>query len=309
MRLEQGCGVRVGFDSAQPPGFDSAQPPGFGSAQPTVVAQPKRAQPDRPLCVIEGPLQSNAMDTLLKPLLLLPWPDWLALALFFGGWVGYARWARRRADRTPSILATTNQWRRRWMLQATWRDNRIVDAAVTQSLSASPSFFASTSILIIGGLLAALGSGKASGLVQEIPFAARTTVQVFELKLVLLTAIFVHAFFRFTWSLRQYSFGAIMVGAAPEAKQFAADDPQRALFADRAGRVMGLAAETFNDGLRTYYMSFAAVAWFFSAWAFMAATAAVLVVLYRREFHSEVLAALRVGLEAPLPAPPPSSPG
>jgi hypothetical protein len=32
---------------------------------------------------------------------------------------------------------------------------------------------------------------------------------------------------------------------------------------------MGLAAETFNDGLRAYYLSFAVVAWFFSAWAFM----------------------------------------
>jgi uncharacterized membrane protein len=41
------------------------------------------------------------------------------------------------------------------MLQRIWRDNRIVDAAVTQSLSASPLFVASTGILIIGGLLAA----------------------------------------------------------------------------------------------------------------------------------------------------------
>ena len=250
------------------------------------------------------------MDTLLKPLLLLPWPDWLALGLFFASWWGYAHWARQRAQVRPSILATTNQWRRRWMLQATCRENRIVDAAVTQSLSASPSFFASTSILIIGGLLAALGAtDKASGLVHEIPFAVRTSVLVFDLKLALLAAIFVHAFFRFTWSLRQYSFGAIIVGAAPEAKQFAADDSQRELFAERAGRVMGLAAETFNDGLRAYYMSFAAVAWFFSAWAFMAATAAVLVVLYRREFRSEVLMALREGL-GPMPLPqPPTPPG
>jgi uncharacterized membrane protein len=245
------------------------------------------------------------MDLWLKPLLLLPWPDWLALALFFGGWWGYAHWARQRAQVRPSILATTNQWRRRWMLQTTFRENRIVDSAVTQSMAASPSFFASTSILIIGGLLAAVGAtDKASGLVLEIPFAARTSALVFDLKLLLLAAIFVHAFFRFTWSLRQYSFGAIIVGAAPEARQFANDESQRALFADRAGRVMGLAAETFNDGLRAYYMSFAAVAWFFSAWAFMAATVAVLAVLYRREFHSEVLLALREGL-GPLP---PSAP-
>ena len=93
---------------------------------------------------------------------------------------------------------------------------------------------------------------------------------------------------------------------APEAKQFTGmDDAQRELFADRAGRVMGLAAETFNDGLRAYYMSFAAVAWFFSAWAFMAATAAVLVVLYRREFRSEVLLAVREGLGPMQPHTPP----
>jgi uncharacterized membrane protein len=58
---------------------------------------------------------------------------------------------------------------------------------------------------------------------------------------------------------------------------------------------MGLAAETFNDGLRAYYLSFAAVAWFFSPWAFIAATLAVLWVLYRREFQSEVLEALKAG--------------
>ena len=236
------------------------------------------------------------MDTLLKPLTLLPWPDWLALALFFAGWVAYATWAKRRAEKRPSILATTNQWRRRWMLQATFRENRIVDSAVTQSLSASPSFFASTSILIIGGLLAAMGATeKASDLVHELPFAARTSALVFDLKLALLAAIFVHAFFRFTWSLRQYSFGAIIVGAAPEARLFVTEE-QREAFADHAGRVMGLAAETFNDGLRAYYLSFAAVAWFFSAWAFIAATVMVLWVLYRREFHSEVLVALRSGL-------------
>lgn len=236
------------------------------------------------------------MDTLLKPLTLLPWPDWLALALFFAGWAGYAVWAKHRAQVRPSILATTNQWRWRWMLQATHRENRIVDSAVTQSLSASPSFFASTSILIIGGLLAAMGATeKASELVHEIPFAARTSLLVFDLKLALLAAIFVHAFFRFTWSIRQYSFGAIIVGAAPEAALFVTD-AQREAFADHAGRVMGLAAETFNDGLRAYYLSFAAVAWFFSPWAFIAATVAVLWVLYRREFHSEVLVALRSGL-------------
>lgn len=96
------------------------------------------------------------MDTLASLWRVLPWPDWVALALFFVTWVGYARFAHRRAATSPSLLALTNRERTRWMLQATWRDTRVIDGSVVQTLSASPSFFASTTILIIGGLLAAL---------------------------------------------------------------------------------------------------------------------------------------------------------
>ena len=42
----------------------------------------------------------------------------------------------------------------------------------------------------------------------ELPFTARTSALVLDLKRVLLTGVFVYAFFRFTWSLRQYSLGA-----------------------------------------------------------------------------------------------------
>ena len=63
------------------------------------------------------------MDTLIRPLALLPTVDWLALLFFFGAWVGYATFAKRLAAVRPSILVSTNQWRRRWMLQATYRDH------------------------------------------------------------------------------------------------------------------------------------------------------------------------------------------
>ena len=224
----------------------------------------------------------------------LPWIDWVALLAFFGGWIAYARFASSRHVNRPSLLAITNRERRRWMLQATVRENRVLDGIVTQSLSASPQFFASTTILIIGGLLAALSaSDKTPEIVAGIPFAARTSALVFDMKVVLLTAIFIYAFFRFTWSLRQYSFGVLLVASAPDHKLMASDDAAREAFADRAGRVMGLAAEAFNDGLRAYNMAFAATAWFFSPWAMLAATATVLTVLYQREFGSLVLAVLR----------------
>ena len=235
------------------------------------------------------------IDSFGKLVAVLPWWDWAALLWFFAAWVGYAHFARRRATVQPSLLAASNRVRRQWMLQATKREVRVVDGVVVQNLSTSPSFFASTTILIIGGLLAAISSGEhASSFVAEIPFAARTSSLVLDFKLVLLAGIFVYAFFRFTWSLRQYSFGALLLASAPERDEFATlGEAARERFADRAGGVVGLAAETFNDGLRAYYFAFAAAAWLFSPWAFAVGTAGVVTVLYQREFHSGALALMR----------------
>ena len=238
------------------------------------------------------------MEMAVKVLALLPWTDWAGLAAFFLGWIGYAVFAKRRSTMQPSLLDTTNHIRRQWMLQSTYREVRVVDGIVIQNLSTSPSFFASTTILIIGGLLAVLGTTeKASELVREIPFAARTSVLVFDLKVVFLLGIFVYAFFRFTWSLRQYTFGALLVGALPERDDISAmgdaGEAMRQSFAERAGRVVGMAAETFNDGLRAYYFAFAAIGWFFSPLVFALATAGVVYILYQREFRSDVLGVLK----------------
>lgn len=234
------------------------------------------------------------MNAVAQILTTLPWLDWLALGAFAVACAGYVWFARRHALTRPSILAATNRVRRQWMLQSTYREVRVVDGVVIQNLSTSPSFFASTTILIIGGLLAVLGtSDKTAVLVAEIPFAARTSALVFDLKLVLMLVIFVYSFFRFTWSLRQYSFGAILIAAAPEARQFELlGDAAREAFADRAGRIVALAAETFNDGLRSYYFAFAAIGWFFSPLVFIVATACIIAILYQREFRSDVLAVL-----------------
>ena len=230
----------------------------------------------------------------MQVLAFLPWYDWLAVLWFFAAWSGYAWFARHWGARRASLLATTNRYRRYWMLQATWRDPRVLDGIITQSLSSSPSFFASATIIIIGGLLALLGTtDKAAEFVREIPFAARTSMLVFELKVLVLLGIFVNAFFRFTWSMRQYTFGALVLGSMPPPADFAEGKFNREHFADRAGRLLGMAAETFNDGIRAYYFSFAAMAWFFSPLIFAVASALVVAVLYTREFHSEVLHVLR----------------
>ncbi|MNJ78871.1 hypothetical protein D3C77_767340 [compost metagenome] len=53
--------------------------------------------------------------------------------------------------------------------------------------------------------------------------------------------------------------------------------------------MISLAANQFNFGLRSYYFGLAMLAWFINPWFFIIATTGVVLVLYRREFHSDVL--------------------
>ncbi|MGE0351306.1 DUF599 domain-containing protein [Hydrogenophaga sp.] len=236
----------------------------------------------------------------MKVLSIIPWADWLALVCFFFLWVGYAWFARVWGRRIGSLIHTTNRYRGYWMRQTAARDPRMLDGLITQTLSNTPAFFSSTSILVIGGLFALLGTtDKATELMSEIPFAQTTTLIVFEFKILVMVAIFVYAFFRFSWCMRQYTFVALVIGAMPPAKDFAAGKFDLDAYAARAAAMVGAAADTFNDGLRAYYFSFAALAWFVSPLAMVVATLAVVGVLYAREFRSEVLGILKDEMPPP----------
>ena len=93
--------------------------------------------------------------------------------------------------------------------------------------------------------------------------------------------------------MRQYTFVALVIGSMPPPEDFDSGKHDRQKFADRAAAMVGSAAETFNDGLRAYYFSFALLAWFVSPMAMVMATLIVVAILYSREFRSEVLQVLR----------------
>jgi uncharacterized membrane protein len=93
--------------------------------------------------------------------------------------------------------------------------------------------------------------------------------------------------------MRQYTFVALLIGSMPPAEDFINGQANSENHADRAATMTGLAAETFNSGLRAYYFSFAAMGWFFSPWMFIFSTLLVAGILYSREFRSEVLELLQ----------------
>jgi len=217
------------------------------------------------------------------------WVNLLALFWFLLCFKGYNAYTRKRARDTYCLASLMHQYRLHWMTQMLNRDVRIADTTVIANLERSVSFFASSTMLILAGLMTVLGSTeKAIDVVSDIPFAAAATKGEWELKLLLMIGLFVYAFFKFTWSLRQYGFTSVMMGAAPLPTEQASDQERKA-HANRLGVMSSMAANNFNLGLRTFYFSMAVLGWFVNPWLFMALTAGVVFILYRREFKSSTL--------------------
>ncbi|MBC7951871.1 MAG: DUF599 domain-containing protein [Rhodospirillaceae bacterium] len=220
----------------------------------------------------------------------IPIMDIAAFAAFMVMWIGYTMVAEHRFLLGRSLSAVMARHRRAWMRAMCERENRVADTALVGSLMRSVAFFASASILVLGGLVALMGSGdRAFAVYSEMPFASNGGLETFEMKVLLLAVVFVYAFFQFTWCLRQFNYCCILIGAAPQPE---AEDRVKDVFATHAARLQSLAANSFNRGLRAYYFALAMMLWFVHAWVFLAAAALVLGVLYRREFRSKSLGTL-----------------
>jgi uncharacterized membrane protein len=221
---------------------------------------------------------------------LLSAADWLALALFLAGWYGYSWYADRAARSERGLRGVTSKLRLDWARQMVVRENRIADAALTGNLMTSVSFYANTTIYIIAGLIAVAGTlDQLMTFTKDLPFARQTTKSLLEGKLFLMIAIFVFAYFKFTWALRQYNFLSILIGGAPdrEAAAYLLE-----AHAQKYARLSTLAGDEFNRGIRAYYFGFAALGWFVAPALFIAATLLILGVLWRRDFHSHTLETL-----------------
>lgn len=218
------------------------------------------------------------------------WLHLIALAWFACCWIGYTYYATWKARSTPCLASVLHIYRLDWMRRLLLRDNRIADASVIGNLERNASFFASSTLVILAGILTVLGSTeRAVSVLAELPFIAAPSRELSEVKLLMLAIVFVYAFFTFSWCMRQYNFAAVLVGGAPMVSERTASDQERTVFIERTAWVISLAAHHFNQGLRGYYFGLAMLAWFIHPGFFMLASAGVVLVLYHREFHSDVL--------------------
>lgn len=216
------------------------------------------------------------------------WIDIVALCWYVICWFGYAGYADGQYGKTANLVRIMDDMRTRWMHQMIKRDARMSDATLIGNIARSISFFASTTVLILIGIVTVMGSHQQEGLaiVRSLPFVMGSTPLMWEFKLGLLALVFTYAFFKLTWSLRQYNYVSIVVGAAPLCNEHKSHHYE---YARRAGKLIGNAGRHFNLGLRAYYFGLAVISWFLNGFAFMAVTTLVIMVAYRREFRSHTV--------------------
>lgn len=219
--------------------------------------------------------------------------DWVAFFWFLACWVGYTLYARRAAQTKASLSALLYSYRVDWVKSLLRHENRIADLALLGNLMQMVNFMATTNIFVLAGSVGVLySSDRVVSLLSGHDMILPPTLEQVQFKLLTLVGIFIFAFFRFTWALRQHTFCSILMGAAPEVsrgRDLTVDEEQ---FATQVAKISDRAAHEFNYGLRSYYFALSLLGWFISPYVFIAACSAVVVVLYLREFRSQTLTLL-----------------
>ena len=171
------------------------------------------------------------------------------------------------------------------------REQRMLDAILLGSLGQGNAFFASTSAIAVGGLAATMGPGeKLQAMLGPCPswrdHARDRGGQ----------AAADHGYLHLR--VLQVRVGVPHLSLCLDHDRRHADyDPANSEacrhHAERTARLIGLAAEHANSGMRSFYHAIAAIAWFFHPLLFMLATTWVILILARRDFFSRTLRLIR----------------
>ncbi|NPD15575.1 DUF599 domain-containing protein [Xinfangfangia sp. D13-10-4-6] len=221
------------------------------------------------------------MQSLIS-LINTPLPDMLALGSIITAWAVTGWLVENPPKSRPSVTILMQDYRRDWMRAFITRAPRIFDVTLIASLRQGTTFFASASMIAIGGGAALIGnSGALNELAADLPL---DTGQIdVALKILLPMAFLANALLKFIWAHRLFGYCAILMAAVPNEH----DHPEALHRALQAAEINGTAAKSYNRGLRSIYFALAAMAWLFGAITLVVATLAAAGVLLRREFWSQ----------------------
>ena len=90
--------------------------------------------------------------------------DYIGLGMLILGWPIYDHFADSRRLDIPDFTRAAVKFRHEWMHRAVRRDPRIADTQIIAILTRNVGFFASTTVLILAGMVTLLGAGRTGAL-------------------------------------------------------------------------------------------------------------------------------------------------
>jgi uncharacterized membrane protein len=145
----------------------------------------------------------------------------------------------------PSLSVIMNMQRRRWVANASRRDNPF-DAILSGNIMGSVSFLASTAVLLILAIFALFGQVPAlMDALNSLSLNRVYSSADIQLHLLVMLVMFVLAFFAFTLALRQFNHFCIMLGAMDHSEPTSDEE------LDAITRMNALGAKNFNSGITT----------------------------------------------------------
>lgn len=201
----------------------------------------------------------------------------LICAYFLLGWM-----IEHPPKSRPSVTKIMSEKRREWLRVFVTRDPRIFDSQIMGSLRQGTAFFASTCIFAIGGVFALIANtDPLRGVAAEIS-TEDIPIVVWQVKLGLVALMLSNGFLKFVWANRIFGYCSVMMAAVPNDP----DHPEALPRALQAAELNIRAAINFNRGLRSMYFALGGLAWLVGSAAFLGATAAVIWLIWSREFAS-----------------------
>lgn len=194
--------------------------------------------------------------------------------LLLVGYYVFLRWAHRH-DPAFTVQAVNRKARRAWVHSVMAHNRDVLAVQTLRNSTMAAIFLASTSVLLIIGVLTLSGQGEKLGSAwHALNIMGATDLELWQTKIMLLLFDLLIAFFSFTLAIRLFHHVGYLINVPLKDIEVGVTPDLVATHLNRAGDYYGI-------GMRSYYFTLPLLLWLFGPHFLLAATIALVVMLYR----------------------------
>lgn len=224
-------------------------------------------------------------------------PNIAAIVYFLLAWMIYSWLAYSSPWSKYSLSHAMDKHRHHWMRAMLSRQVRIADTNIASGLQQGTAFFASASMLALGGAISLLSATEqVTDLARNAYVPLALSPAEVEAKTLGLMLMLAYAFFKFGWAYRLFNYTTIVMGSIPDEK--GTEDEEAVEAANTAARLATLAGRHFSHGQQSLFFAVGYLGWYAGPLVFAVSTTMVTAVLLRRQFFSKAQKAVASPVKA-----------